>query len=168
MAALSLLVPVGRATARDVGEFVGIVASRQSVGLPDGLSTAELPVPVVELQEEIGFQIGFPGHVPEGIHLSRIVPLIRSNEAIGVQIDYTSVVDESGVLSIRETKPRSDNFTLELDGERVTIDGKLGVITDSGGPIPMLFLQWVDGDIVMEVGTTLGRDELIRIAESFR
>ncbi len=167
MAVLSLLVPVGRATARDVGEFVGIVASRHPVGPPDGLGTAGVPVPLLELQEEMGFQIRFPGYVPEGSNLSRVVPFQRSNEAIGVQIDYTSVVDESGVLSIRESKPRS-GLTLALGGERVTIDGMLGVIIDPGGPRPMLFLQWVDGDIVMEVESTLSRDELIRIAESFR
>jgi hypothetical protein len=160
-------IPAGRAAAREIAEFVGIVNREHSQGFSRDASIAVLPPDLQALEEELGFRLLLPSYLPKGIKLQGVQKLPEAEQALGVQSDYIAEAD-SRVVSIRQMKSPGAPNVLQLAGERIVVQGHPAILSSSDRGVAITVVQWIEDGVIVEVAGVLPRDEIVRIANSLK
>jgi hypothetical protein len=127
---------------------------------------------VQAVQRELPFTMVFPAQLPEGATAEFIKKQNSGKKATGVQIRYR--LPGNKLITIFESLPTGQqNVKIDRSSvvKQLTIHGNPAVIynpdpTGSGGGPVVLVLQWSDGQRWFEIWSTLGPEQMSKIAES--
>lgn len=166
---------------RDLKVNTGIPDSEFKFEIPDGAEVKtvdldeELKIPeslsLEEARQQASFEILIPEYIPDGYMLNstRIYEddgtTSEGHSSETVILSYQKGTQNLEIMeTVYENEPEED--TPMLEGEEISINGKEGTYFNEFGNVKML--QWKLGEVKIDLIGSLGKAEMLKIAESIQ